>query len=283
MNLLIIGGSVLDKITCGEKIDEVPGGIYHSVLKFLQIKNHNDILALCTQVSSKSYKYFKEVFEQCDIKYFEEVAQIPTVTIEETSSGYRKEIYSNIATPLNFNKIDFGKFDGILINMITGKELDYDNLREIRNQTKAIIYFDVHTLSRLSSSMGERKFNLISNFERWAESIDIIQVNEFELSSLFGISDEYLVAQRLFNVGVKAIIVTKAEIGAIIYFIDGGELNFYFKQAKRIEGVNSIGCGDYFGTSFFYKFLITKNHFSSLNFAINEVENTLTSRLYAAK
>ncbi len=279
MKLLIIGGSVFDRIVSEEKIEESAGGIYHSALKMLEVKNTIDILSLCTQISSKTYKYFKKIFEQCDEKYFDEVENIPTVTLEESLSGYRKETYSDLATPLNFDQIDFEKFDGILINVITGKELDYNILREIRNQTKALIYFDVHSLSRLSSSIGERKFCLIPEFELWAESIDIIQANEYELVSLFNIADEISVAQKLFSLGVKVLIVTKSEKGAKVYFKDEDEINFYFKSAKKFNGVNTIGCGDYFGSSFFYNYLITKNHFSALNFAINEVEKTLSNRI----
>jgi sugar/nucleoside kinase (ribokinase family) len=200
------------------------------------------------------------------------------VNLQESTSGYRKEIYSNIATSLNYDRIDFNKYDGILINMITGKELDCERLKEIRGKTSALIYFDVHTLSRASSSVGEREFNLIPDFLKWAQNLDIIQVNEFELLSLFNISDEILVAQRLFSIGVKILIITKAEKGAKIYFNESNELNFYFKLAKKIQGVSTIGCGDYFGASFFYDFLITKNQFSSLNYAVDEVEKTLENR-----
>lgn len=278
MKLLIIGGSVLDRIVSEDKVKEFAGGIYHSVLKLIEIKNNNDCLSLCTQISPDTYKYFIELYEKVDEKFLEKVSQIPNVTLEESPSGYRKETYSNIATSLNFDNIDFRKYDGILINMITGKELDCEKLKEIRVQSNAQIYFDVHTLSRLSNSVGEREFNLISDFYKWAENLDIIQVNEFELLSLFNISDENKVAQKLFSYGVKILIVTKAEKGAKVYFNNGNELNFYFKSAKKIQGVSTIGCGDYFGASFFYKYLITKDQFSSLNYAVDEVEKTLENR-----
>lgn len=279
MKILIIGGSVLDRIVNENKVKESAGGIYHSALKFLEIKNNNDSLSLCTQISQDTYRYFRDLYDKCDEKYFEEVSQIPIVTLEESSSGYRKESYANIATSLKIDNIDFHKFDGILINMITGKELDCEKLKEIRKKTNALIYFDVHTLSRLSSSICKREFNLIPDFQKWAENLDIIQVNEFELLSLFNISDEAIVAQRLFSVGVKIFIVTKAEKGAKIYFNESNELNFYFKSAKSIQGVSTIGCGDYFGASFFYNYLITKSQFSSLNYAIDEVEKSLEKRL----
>ncbi len=283
MKLLIIGSSVFDKIISGEKVTESAGGIYHTVLKMQQIKSEEDSLALCTKVSLKNYNFFSEVFDKCDEKLFEEVENIPEVTLEEFSSGCRREVYSNLPEPLNLDGIEFVKYDGILVNMITGEEFDFAHLNRIRNNSKALIYFDVHTLSRKSNSIGERKIILIPDFEKWAESVDIIQVNEFELISLFGISDEKSVSELLFSLGVKALIVTKSERGAIVYFSNNGELNFYFKSAEKIEGVNTIGCGDYFGASFFYNYLITNNPFFAMNFAVDEVEKILKEKLNAVK
>lgn len=279
MNILVIGSSVLDTLISGSKNSKSPGGIFHSTLKLFEIKNADDKISLCTQVSLDSYKYFSTLYDKCEEKFFQNIIEIPKVILEETEDGNRKETYSNLFFPINFENIDFSKYDGILINMITGREFDYKKLDEIRENSRAVIYFDVHSLSRLSDSIGERKLSLIPNFEKWAENLDIIQVNNYEMLSLFNISDEYELAKKLFSYGVKSLIITKAEKGAVVYFIKENELNFYFKQAKKITVENTIGCGDYFGASFFYKFLITKNEILSMNFAIEQVEKTLSRRV----
>jgi sugar/nucleoside kinase (ribokinase family) len=163
--------------------------------------------------------------------------------------------------------------------MITGEEVNPDLLMTIKSKTEAKIYFDVHTLSRKTEEGGRKKFGVIPEFENWAKCIDIIQVNEFEMLSLFGINDELKVADKLFNIGVNILIITKAAKGAIMFYRKDGEINIYFKSAIEIKNVNTIGCGDYFGSAFFYKYLITKNEIISLNFAVGEVEKSLKSRL----
>lgn len=279
MNILIIGSSVFDKIVLSNNIIEYPGGIYHTTKKLIELKTKNDLISLCTQSDGKTFHYFEEVFNKCDQIYLEQLSEIPTVTLEETSDFDRKETYNNQPIGLNFEKINFSEFDGILINMITGYELDSSKLAEIRKQTRALIYFDVHTLSRKSEGICKREFKVIPDFDKWAKSIDIIQVNEFESTTLFDLTDEFEIAKKLFSCGVKIFIITKAEKGAKVFFKKDNEINFYYKTATMIKNVNTIGCGDYFGAVFFYNYLKTSNAISSLNFALDVVEKTLTKRL----
>jgi hypothetical protein len=281
MKILIVGSSVLDKIIFNNRVEFSPGGIYHSVLKMTELKKPSDIVSLCTLIDSKSYEHFEKVYEFCNEKFFTQVDELPNVTLDESNCCHRKETYSNKVFPLSFERIDFNDYDGILINMITGYELDADDLSKIRSKTKALIYFDVHTLSRKSKEPGLREFNLIPDFDNWAKNIDIVQVNNFELFTLFNNQNEIEVAEKLFPLGVKILIVTKGEKGATIYFKKDSETIFYFKSAKKISDVNTIGCGDYFGSSFFYKYLISRDEITSLNFAINEVEKSLEKRLNA--
>lgn len=283
MKILIIGSSVVDKILNKNGYRISAGGIYHSVLKLSEIKNSDDVISLCTLVDKKNFHLFEKIFENCNEKFFTEVNEISNVTLDESNCCHRKEIYFNEVFSLKVDNIDFSSFDGILINMITGYEIDVDTLKKIRNKTKSLIYFDVHTLSRKSDKPGLREFQVIKNFESWALCLDIIQVNEFELNSLFDIKDEFKVAEKLFSLGVKILIVTKSEKGATIFFKKNGEMNFYHKKARKIIDVETIGCGDYFGSSFFYKYLITKDEIISLNFAVNEVEKTLERKLNAVE
>lgn len=279
MNILIIGSSVFDKIVLSNNIIEYPGGIYHTTKKLIELKTKNDLISLCTQSDKKTFHYFEKVFNKCDQIYLDQLNEIPIVTLEEDSDFYRKETYNNQPIGLNFEKINFSEFDGILINMITGFELDSNILAEIRKQTKALIYFDVHTLSRKSEGKCKREFRAIPDFDHWAKSIDIIQVNEFESSTLFELNNDFEIAEKLFSYGVKAFIITKAEKGAKVFFKEDNEINFYYKTATMIKNVNTIGCGDYFGAAFFYNYLKTSNAILSLNFALDEVEKTLTNRL----
>lgn len=279
MKILIIGSSVFDKIVSRDTVIESPGGIYHTVKKMIELQSENDVISLCTQIDNQTFDHFKDIYNKSDQKYFTTLSEIPIVTLEETPCCYRKETYNNQVQDLNFDNISFSEFDGILINMITGYELDSNKIAMIRKQTNSLIYFDVHTLSRKSEGVGKREFKLIPEFQKWANCIDIIQANEFELSTLFDINDQFEVARKLFSCGVKVLIITMAEKGAKVFFQEDNEINFYFKTANVIKNVNTIGCGDYFGAAYFLNYLKTLSPISSLNFAIDEVEKSLKDRL----
>ena len=88
-------------------------------------------------------------------------------------------------------------FDGILINMITGFDFNLEQIKEIRNVYKGLIYIDVHTLSRGLDKNLKREFRLIPFFNEWASSVDIIQVNESELRTISKKTDELEIVKEV--------------------------------------------------------------------------------------
>jgi sugar/nucleoside kinase (ribokinase family) len=123
---------------------------------------------------------------------------------------------------------------------------------------------DVHTLSRGMGHHGHRNFRHIENFRLWAECIDIIQVNEFEVKTLSEKSLEEEIALEILQFGTSQIIVTKGDLGARVYYLHKGELNSVFMSALKVKTGNKIGLGDVFGAVYFYNYIISGNLFSSL-------------------
>lgn len=163
--------------------------------------------------------------------------------------------------------------------MITGTDITPDNLKLIRSKTSAIIFFDVHTLSRPMDQSGERVFSTIKNFEDWAKNIDILQANENEFKTLGSYKSEYDQAKYLLELGVKIILLTKGSKGAKVYFKKNDEILSYFVSPKKIISVNTVGCGDTFGATFFYNYIRTKNVYQSLSFAVIKTEEFLRERI----
>jgi sugar/nucleoside kinase (ribokinase family) len=104
--------------------------------------------------------------------------------------GERKETYSQTAQYLLLPSDDLNRFDGILINMISGYDISLEQLKQLRKNYDGLIYFDVHTFSRGVDKNLNRIFREIFNFNEWAECIDILQANESELLTLSDQKDE---------------------------------------------------------------------------------------------
>src|SRR5690606_27420280 len=115
-------------------------------------------------------------------KYFEFVEEIPKVFLKIYENKEREEYYKNITGVLKINYKDISSFDGIILNMLTGFDINLDQIKKIRENFKGLIYMDVHTLSRgvkkkiiNGKEVFKRDFKKIINFNEWAENVDIIQ------------------------------------------------------------------------------------------------------------
>ena len=163
--------------------------------------------------------------------------------------------------------------------MITGNDINQDDLKFIRRNTSAFIFFDVHTLSRPMNENGERIFTIVENISEWSKNIDILQANENEFNTLGKFDTEYDRAKSLLQQGVKIILLTKGVLGAKIFFLKNNEMMSYFISANKIVNENTVGCGDVFGASFFYNYIRNRNVYQSLSFAINKTEDFLKEKV----
>lgn len=272
MKLLVIGHSVLDFINDGNCIMQNAGGIYYTVSALNRIKSKEDDIYLCSQFDNETYKYFSTEFEKIDKSYLTKVDKIPRVHLNLFKDKERQEKYENITNNLVIDINDFNQFDGILLNMITGFDITLDQLKEIRKNFSGLIYIDVHTLSRGLDKNYQRNFRLIPEFNEWAKCLDIIQVNELELYTLYEYKSESEIIEKMFSDGVKVVCITKGELGAKVYFSESNKICSKFISAKKINNPNVIGCGDIFGASFFYNYNRNKNAFESLSIAVSNAE-----------
>jgi sugar/nucleoside kinase (ribokinase family) len=122
-----------------------------------------------------------------------------------------------------------------------------------------LVYFDVHTLSRGVDKNLNRIFRRITNFNEWAECIDILQVNESELLTVSDQKDEQNIVEELLSYGIKQIIITKAEKGATVYLKENNSNKKIKKNALLVKVSNKVGCGDVFGGVYFYNYIKYKN------------------------
>lgn len=268
MNLLLIGHSIIDHIDGERGTNPKPGGIFYSTLGVLSLAKNDDKIFLLTSLNENSYGLFEKVYNQVDISYSNRNKDMPEVILKVSGSSEREEIYKNISTALDITKLEKSiNFDGILINMITGFDINVDQLAWIRKKFNCPIYLDVHTLARGLDENMKRNFRPIPDAEKWLNCIDIIQCNEMELKSIVPNSTVEEAAKIIFTQNVDILVITKAEKGAEVFL---KEKNFFSRISVKKENViakNKVGCGDFFGAAFFYNYIATRDVKSSLNLA----------------
>jgi sugar/nucleoside kinase (ribokinase family) len=267
MKFLIIGHSVEDHILGNEKEEIKPGGIFYTASALNSLKEEHDEIILHTAIEQNNYDLFSSLYDNFNSDYFEKVDSIPKVFLTVKENNERDECYNKVSKNLNINLSGIDSFDGIIINMITGYDINVEQLKKLRNYYKGLIYFDVHTLSRGFENDGKRNFRLIPEFTEWAKILDIIQVNQNELKTLSGSTETLKIVKEILNSGTKYLILTMEDLGARVFYLTDGEINSIFKPAIKIDAKNKIGCGDFFGSAFFYSYFKYNDIGKSLEFA----------------
>jgi hypothetical protein len=268
MKLLVVGHSVEDHIISNQKETVSPGGIYYVVSALTSIAPDDEIF-LCTYAEKENYSLFSDTYDRCAPDFIHFIDSIPKVSLSIDGMKERDERYNNVIPNLEIPYGRLNEFDGILINMVSGFDIELNQLIKIRENFSGIIYMDVHTLARGLGHHGHRGFRKIEHFNKWAERIDIIQVNENEIKTITPFDQEEEIAREIFNCGTKQLIVTKGNAGAKLFYLHNGELNFIFQSALKIDAVNKIGLGDVFGAAYFYNYIKSGNLFCSLDAAVN--------------
>ncbi len=267
MNLLVFGHSVIDKIDYGKGKLIKPGGIFYTTAALANITESSDNIYVCTTIDKINEKLFSPVFKKIKPNYISYSANIPMVKLNIYDNKEREETYENVSGNLQFNISNLNRFDGILINMVTGFDISLKQIKEIRKNYNGIIHFDVHTFSRGLDSEMKRNFRRITDFKDWAKCVDIIQANELEVKTLSPKINEEEIARELISYGVKQLVVTKGNKGAKVYFSENIFLSSEEIPALDVKPVNKVGCGDVFGAVYFYNYIRNKNLIEALTLA----------------
>lgn len=256
MKILVIGQSVIDNINTPNLKIKQAGGIFYTILGLNAIIGQDDEVYLVSSVEKNSYKYFKEEYEKVNKKYMIWSDIIPTVTLNIYEDKERDEQYSIINSSLFVKYDELKNFDAILLNMITGFDITLNQLKKIRANFNGPIYLDVHSMARRVGENMKREFRTISDFSEWAENVDIIQSNEKEFNCL---TDEDNIPKYILDKGTKYLIKTIGSKGTRVYSKNGKEIKSIFVSADKIKKGATVGCGDIFGSVFFYNYIKGKS------------------------
>lgn len=277
MRILIIGHSVVDYINSADEKQKKPGGIYFSTVGLTAFKTENDIITLLSSIDEEHGELFRDAYSKIDSSLIQNAKLLPKVHLNVEGNKERCEAYENITEKLNIDKNYFsGEYDGILINMITGFDINLDDLKIIRENFRGPIYFDVHSLSRGLDTNYKRFFRTIPQIEDWLANITILHANKNELKSIIDTDDEKVAAEFVLSRGPEIIVITKGSQGASVYFNEDNILKNIHVNSIKIGSVNHVGCGDVFGSAFFYFYILTNKIDESLKFA-NTAAGVFTS------
>jgi sugar/nucleoside kinase (ribokinase family) len=186
----------------------------------------------------------------------------------------RTEILRNRVPALSFAQVKpFLDSDAILVNFISGFDINLAVIKKIRKDTDALIFMDVHSLTLGIHKNGKRFLRTPGSWREYLKQADFVQTNLPELSALSGRELRSLKEIRDFgkhvlSLGPEVLLVTLGEKGALVMYKEGKTCEFEKRAGVNVPGFkDATGCGDVFSAGFLACYLHTGKLSQSLDFA----------------
>jgi len=296
MKIAVIGTFVLDEIhTYDGKIIESLGGISYSTAMLANLLDENrDEIYPIANVGYDGYEKIMAFLTQYkNVKtdgIHKEHKKSTRVTLSYYSKAERQEVLQNKLSPINFDLVKkVGAVDVLLINFITGFELNRDELRKICSSNSGLTYTDFHSLCLGIDENGKRFHRKPQDWEYWLEGIDILQMNEDEANILSDGNKFLFLANKILNNGTQILNITLGSKGSVLFYKQGNQIISQNIPAFEIPQVVDVtGCGDAFAIGFIINYFQFKdvvkaatyaNKIAGLNSSLSGIEqiNSLLS------
>ena len=280
MKISVLGTFVKDKIIPVQgKVITSLGGIFYTIsyLSCLLDKTWQ-IYPVCfigNDLYEEIINYFDE-YENVKLNGVKAIPQKNTkIKLVYKTEDNREEILRYPLPGLTFEDIKpFLNADILLINFITGQEINLENLKKIRHHSSAIIYLDYHSKALHTDSRGIRNYYQDKNWQQYTEQVDILQMNEKEAHILAGLSkkDELqkliAFAKKLLKLRLKIINITLGSQGSLLITKSNKKTNVKTVPSYPMKDILDVtGCGDAFSTGFISKYFETKDAHTAAGFA----------------
>lgn len=174
--------------------------------------------------------------------------------------------------------LDEARLDALLINFLSGWELDLETTKLIRQNFAGPIHCDLHMMAWAVQPDGMRTLRPIPDVAEWCRCFDFLQMNEDELAMVA--PDPMSLAATAIAAGVSCLFVTLGKRGAIYVAAPGfdriadlpprtglstaprggtgglGAVRTALVPAEPVdESLDPTGCGDVWGATYFSRML----------------------------
>jgi len=275
----VVGTFIRDTIIplSGAPVESI-GGLYHTSAYLAHLLPGDRRVRLVCKLGEDYYDTVCAAlgsFSNFELRFVQRLA-IPNTQVRliYRSSETRDEITSAPMPPVTAAEISpLTDCDVVLINLITGRDIELAALRALRRQTRALIYLDLHSLALGIDANGKRYYREVPAWRQWIAAVDVLQVNEREAATLAGHTgvsapDIESFARRLVDEGLRICHVTLASRGSLLVYRDGGAIHTVQCPPLAVaHAVDIIGCGDAFGAAFVADYLVTKDPERAAHFA----------------
>lgn len=199
------------------------------------------------------------------------------VVLKSISPDEKEEAAQLFLPPLSFDHICkyLSVLDFLLVNFTSGRDIEKETLRKVREDFEGSVFLDVHSLTLSDpDSRGRRRLRALRDWREWLEGMDYVQFTWKEASCLTGESNTTFaglvdVADWLLARGTKGVITTRGSEGALYFHADDqGILKEEIPPFPMQTVVDTTGCGDVFSAAFIHWLLKGNDAVEAAKFAV---------------
>jgi adenosine kinase len=279
VKLTVIGTITKDTITFLDgKVKKSFGGILYNILPLALSAPQNTVISPVCNLGSDIYKkvlsYLKR-FGNIDLSGISMVKEKNNhVHLFYDRRWHKKEILKNLVPKIEFHQFKpYLDSDYLLINFISGFDINLDTLRKIKAKTHSPIFIDVHSLILGITKNGKRFFKAPALWREYLKIADIVQMNFKEMQIISGShlkpeNEMKEFARTILNLGPDILLVTCGRKGAMLYYKKEERIICYHSSALQVRDfVDPTGCGDVFSSGFLLAYLKTNDPELSCEYA----------------
>lgn len=254
------------------------GGILYSLLPLSAISKDGTLIYPIVHVGEDMRTVVEGFLRPCENIRFDGVTFVPDKNphcfLVYDEDHNKQETLKGVIPKLQFSDIQpFLDADAIVVNFITGLELELETLQRVRSSTDSPIFMDLHSLT-LGIDAGRRRFwRCPPDWEAWIACTDVIQMNEQEAGLLAGEpldTDAKTVAfaERLLDNGSTVVLITRNENGSHAIYREGAETVLHHSPPQPAgDPQDETGCGDVFLMGFVTSYLEARDPVEASRFA----------------
>ena len=291
MKFIVIGEPCVDLIYKPDnEVTKSYGGILYSVIALSVLARKSDSILPVMNIGEDEYDNIINILKKYPNILLDGITKVqhPTRKVNLFFNYYnsgkkaKMECSNDSSYTIHYDAVE--KFlpdaDAMLVNMISGVDIDLNSFAQIRKNFKGNIHIDIHNLVMKTNQDGSREHTTLEEWRKWCANTDTIQMNEFEVTSMSRVKkNEYEVIEEILihqKSDVKGVIITKGKIGVSGYikkekFFNGEKyIDLDKHDVVAVENPkfkDTTGCGDVFAASFTMDYSHNKDFTKSLHYA----------------
>jgi len=279
VRIAVIGTLCRDRIIRPDKsVTNSFGGIAYTILTLASLlESKAEIIPICN-VGLDRFSDAVDLFKQSPDVKLNGLSRVEeknnAVTLIYKDSQNREEILAGGVPSLRWEQVEpFLDADYILINFISGWDIELEALQKVRKKSKAKIYLDLHSLTLGMDEKGRRFSKKPKDCEKYVACADYLQLNQTELETILGKkikkADLAETSGQLVELGPEMVMVTLSDRGCHLTYRSVDNENVYKELVSKPVSpvVDTTGCGDVFGAGFLAKLIVTKDPVQAADFA----------------